>query len=59
MSLSGIPDWLPPGNPVLLAPNLQGEVFTDQITVDVCTYDHANKLFIPLVDIDHDMVEDI
>ena len=48
MVMSGIPDILPSGNAVLLAPSMQGEVFIDQIMADVYAYhhDHANKLFI-------------
>ena len=47
------------GNPVLLAPTVQGEVFIEQIMGGVYMYDHANKLFIFLGDIDHDTVEDL
>ena len=51
--------YLTSGNPVLLAPNMQGDVFIGQIMGDAYTYDHANELFISSGAIDHDMAEDI
>ena len=56
--LSGILDHFPSGNSVLLAPSLQDEVFTDQITGDIYTCDKANKLSLSMGDIDWDTTED-
>ena len=41
-SLSGILDCLSSGNPVLMAPSMQGETCIDQITGDTCTYNQTN-----------------
>ena len=50
--LSGILDFMPSGNPVLLAPNEQGSIFIDQITDDIYTYNQDDKPFILEGDID-------
>ena len=42
-----------------MVPSLQGEIFIDQITGNICTCDYANKLFMSLGEIDHDMAEDL
>ena len=47
-----------PGNPVLLAPSMQSEVFSDQITGDIYAYDQAKKLSISMGDLDQDMAMD-
>ena len=50
--LSDILDCFPSGNPVLLAPSVQGKIFIDQITCNIYTYEQDNKLFISIGDID-------
>ena len=50
---------MPSGNPVLLAPSMQGEVFIDQISGDIYMYDQANKLFISMGNIDQDTAADL
>ena len=54
--LSGIVDCLPS---VFLAPNMQGEIFINQITSDIYTYDQANKLIISMDDTDQNTAVDL
>ena len=57
--LSGIVDCLLSGNPMLLALSMRGEVFIDQITGDIYTYDQTSKLLISTGDIDKNTTVDL
>ena len=57
--LSGILDCFPSGNPVMSPPSLQEEVFIDQTTGDIYTYDQPNKLFISIGYIDQNTAADL
>ena len=48
--MSGIPDCLLPGNPILFEPSMQVEICIDHITGDIYTYDQ-DKLFISMGDL--------
>ena len=52
--LSSIPDCLPAGNAVLVAPSMQSEVFINQVIGDIYTYDQVNRLFICMANMDQD-----
>ena len=58
MVISGIPDYIPSGNLILLAPSVQGEVFIDKIMDDV---KHIIMLTnsLSLQVIDHDMAVNV
>ena len=57
--LSGVPNSLPSGNPVLQISSLKGEIFINQIPGDIYIYDYTNRLFMSSGEVAHDIVVDL
>ena len=52
--MTGVTGCLPSGNPILQAQSLQSEIFIEEITEDIDTYDYDSKLSISSGEIDHE-----
>ena len=55
--LSGVPNCLPLGNPVLKVQGLRGELFIDKLTGNFYKYDYNNMKFISVGEVDYDVAE--